>query len=288
MKFTPESRSSSVGRGIQQPVPPEFYSREYFLADNSGFQLWENTGGTVLESRHEYALARAKLTPCDTVLDYGCGRREIVLHAARCGAKTLGVDYAPAAIDLARQTIKRAGLYEGDQVQLLLLEEKHLPFPEGAFTKILCLDVLEHLTPMEVSAILPEFYRVMATKGRLILHTAPNRIYYDYAYPRFTYPVSRFIDRLLEKARGRGFYNLSKDPRTASEKIRHINEQDFGSLKRSLRKAGFQCKAWASDRLLDEMIRDPRYVASRLLIKPSFWPLNYLFASDLWAIAWKS
>ncbi len=271
-----------------QPVPPAVYTREYYLTDNSGFALWRETGGSELEPRHEYAFTQAKVTSKDVVLDYGCGRGEIVLHAALRGARVVGVDYSQAAIELSRETIRHAGLFEDDGLQIFLLDGKQLPFADGTFTRIFFLDVIEHLTEGEVSTILREFERVIRPQGRLILHTAPNRTYYDYAYPRFTYPFSRLLDSILEKARGRSFYTLPMDPRTPSENIMHINEQSVGSIKKSLKGAGFECRAWASDRLLDGVARNPRYVVSRMLIKPSFWPLSYLFATDLWAVGWKA
>ena len=270
-----------------QPVPFGVYSREYFLTDNSGFDHWLKTGGSTLEPRHEYAFALGRPTSRDRVLDYGCGRGEIVLQSALCGANVVGVDYARAAIDLTRETLSRAGLCEGDRLQILLLDGKRLPFPDGTFTKVFFLDVIEHLTPLEVSTVLTEFYRVMTSQGQLIMHTSPNRIYYECGYPRFTYPLSKLVDSILEKVRGRGLYNLPRDPRTPSEKLRHINEQGLGSLKSALHRTGFRYKVWASERLLKRMMKDPRFTLSRLLIKPAFWPLNYLFASDLWAIAWK-
>lgn len=269
------------------PVSSPAYTREYYLENNSGFELWHKTGGLELEPRHEYALAQAMLTSQDVVLDFGCGRGEIVLHSALRGATVVGVDYSHAAIELSHETIGRAGLCESDRLQILLLDRGQLPFADQTFTRIFFLDVMEHLTPLEIATILAEFARILRPGGRVILHTAPNRIYYDFAYPRFTYPFSKVIDLFVEKARGRSLYNLPADPRTPSEKVVHVNEQSLASLRRTLKNAGFSYKAWASDRLLHGIVRDPRYVASRLLIKPSFWPLNYLFATDLWAVAWK-
>lgn len=85
-----------------QPVPPAVYTREYYLTDNSGFVLWHETGGSKLEPRHQYAFAQAKVTSKDVVLDYGCGRGEIVLHSALRGARVVGVDYSPPAVELSR------------------------------------------------------------------------------------------------------------------------------------------------------------------------------------------
>jgi len=271
-----------------QPVPYSVYDREYYLHGNSGFDLWLKTGGAELEPRHEYAFAQAMVTSNDRVLDYGCGRGEIVLRSAQRGAHVVGVDYSPAAIALTWETINRAGLSESERLQILHLQGGELPFPAGTFTKIFFLDVIEHLTPVEAAAILNEFYRVIDSQGSLIVHTAPNRLYYDYGYPWFTYPFSKGIDFLLEKVRGRPFYNFTADPRVAYEKVMHVNEQNAHSLRKSLKMAGFQCRVRVSDGLLRGMRREPRYVLSRLLVKPSFWPLNHFFATDLWATAWKA
>ena len=44
-------------------------------------------------------------------------------------------------------------------------------------------DVVEHLYPWELNQALNEAHRLLTLTGKLIIHTAPNRWYDQFAYP---------------------------------------------------------------------------------------------------------
>ena len=62
-------------------------------------------------------------------------------------------------------------------------DAKMLPFTSAAFDRVLMFDEVEHLHPWELDACLKEDYRVLKPGGQIIVHTAPNRWYDQYAYP---------------------------------------------------------------------------------------------------------
>lgn len=97
------------------------------------------------------------------VLDAGCGSGRTLDDLARYGV-ACGVDVSPEAIRVARQRGHRAVLASIDA----------LPFGNGSFDLVTCLDVLEH-TPDD-RRCLEELRRVTAPGGHLAL-TVP-------AYPR--------------------------------------------------------------------------------------------------------
>src|SRR5439155_13981041 len=106
------------------------------------------------------------------VLDAGCGRGEVLLACARAGAAVAGIDYAQAAVDIARETLH--GVAGAEVVRGSLTA---LPWPQQSFDRALCADVVEHLDPDEAAIALRELRRVLRPGGVLLVHTAPNRLF---------------------------------------------------------------------------------------------------------------
>jgi SAM-dependent methyltransferase len=96
----------------------------------------------------------AALPPATRVLDAGCGEG-VLVDEFRDRLAIEGVDpnYASAHV-------RRGSLLA-------------LPYADGAFDRALCLDVLEHLTPLEQPRALAELHRVIAPGGELFV-TVPN------------------------------------------------------------------------------------------------------------------
>lgn len=109
-------------------------------------------------------LDRLPLPPGGLVLDAGCGSGRTMEELARYGTVE-GVDASPDAVEAARARGRA-------RAQLGRLEA--LPFPDGTFDLITCLDVLEHLP--DDRAALAELRRVSRPDGWLVV-TVP-------AYPR--------------------------------------------------------------------------------------------------------
>jgi SAM-dependent methyltransferase len=105
-------------------------------------------------------LDRLPLAPDARLLDAGCGSGRTLDELARYG-RVSGVDLSAAAVDAAR----RRG---HDDVHVARIED--LPFPDGTFDVVTCLDVIEH-TPDD-RASLAELRRV-TRPGGLMLVTVP-------------------------------------------------------------------------------------------------------------------
>jgi ubiquinone/menaquinone biosynthesis C-methylase UbiE len=274
----------------EQPVPAKVYDEETVLsfAGDGQYHDFIASKGDRLLPRMARALLLMNLGPGMRVLDMGCGRGEIVLHAARQGAQVVGIDYSADCLRLTRRTLEVAPERDRDRVTLSHADATAIPFGDEAFERVLMMDIVEHLHDWQVSCALREAYRVLSPKGYLVLHTLPNRWALQYGYP---------LLRLLSR-------RLPSTPRSEVEKSVHINEQDILSLKRGLDEAGFAFEIWLENLTLDQatwqdekrftdvrrkaypILRHPlvRAIASLLM----HTPLKLIIANDIYAIAWRA
>ena len=101
------------------------------------------------------------LRPGDRVLDLGCGSGAVVARLRKCGVDVVGVDYAEAMVDVARQAY---GL--GDRV--CRMDATDLRFESNSFDVVLANGVLHHLMVQDqLDGALSEVHRVLRPGGRL-------------------------------------------------------------------------------------------------------------------------
>lgn len=231
MTMTPEDRNTGVAS--------ELYDEAYFLHACEGYAEFISSEGAELSRRLAEAWRAAGIAPGMAILDIGCGRGEILRHVASLGARAYGVDYAQAAVRMSRRVGDTAptehfpvGVYQADA--------KRLPFPDGSFERVLMLDIVEHLYPVELDAALAEAFRLLRPGGLLVVHTAPN-VWYD----RYAYPVVRAVRRVL--GQGAAYPRNPREFLVPENVHVHVNEQSLLSLRRGLRRAGFQSlRVWLS------------------------------------------
>ncbi len=274
----------------EQPIPAEVYDEETVLSfvGNGQYQDFIASKGDRLPPRMARALLLMDLRPGMRVLDMGCGRGEIVLHAARQGAEVVGIDYSADCLRLTRQTLNVASEKDRGRVTLWQADATALPFEDGVFERVLMLDIMEHLHDWQIGRALREARRVLKPKGYVVLHTLPNRWALQYGYPLF---------RLLSR-------RLPRTPRSDVERSVHINEQDPLSLKRALGQAGFAFEIWLENLTLNQAtwqdekrFTDVRHEAYPILRHPlvkalasllMHTPLKLIIANDIYAIAWRA
>ena len=253
--------------GEPEPIPAEAYDRDYFLAECEGHEEYERTGGAVLPPRLEIALAYAGPLAGLRILDVGCGRGELVRYGAEHGAVVVGLDYAPAALSLARAILPERGGH------LLSANVQALPLADDTFDLAFAFDLVEHLHPPELGGMLREVRRVLKPGGRILIHTMPNLWYYRYGYPAY---------RLIQRLRGR---RLPADPRDRSRRV-HVNIQSTRMLARSLRRAGLEARAWL--RNTQDFSQEPSPALRRLYAAlATVYPLAWIFCNDLFALGAK-
>lgn len=95
-----------------------------------------------------------------THLDVGTGRGELVVAAYALGFKSWGVEAAPS--------LAWSG---GDRCKVIIADAWNLPFGDGIWDVVTCMDMLEHILEDDVLAVLKELFRV--SRHRVLL-TASN------------------------------------------------------------------------------------------------------------------
>lgn len=115
-----------------------------------------------LRERQVIRYLAAKKT--DVVLDAGCAAGRQVFRVVPYVAEAYGVDIAQSFIDGANAFKKQRGIVNA-HFACALGEE--LPYPDGKFDAVLCLEVFEHVFDKEVT--LDGLMRVLKPGGRLVV-----------------------------------------------------------------------------------------------------------------------
>jgi SAM-dependent methyltransferase len=96
----------------------------------------------------------------DVVLDLGCGSGRFAVWNLGSGAHFIGVD---TGTFFAAESCS--------SVDLVVGELRRLPFANGGITKAYAIDVVEHMSPEGLDAMLAEVSRVLAPGGSLFVYT---------------------------------------------------------------------------------------------------------------------
>lgn len=198
------------------------YSRDYFLNDCGGWEFFASARQNIILDGRLRAMADLLFArPGRRVLDLGCGRGELALLAAEAGWEVVAVDYSAAAIDILKETL--AARPEVARRVTCVCANVATWVPDGAFDVVLAADLVEHLSPQELDSVYARVAAHLAPEGRFIVHTFPNRWFYDYDHRR----------RRAEAARLGA--HLPANPRSRFELLMHINEQSPPRMRRQLR-----------------------------------------------------
>ena len=182
----------------------------------------ERVSPPLLGSKIRNDMLRAFLAPgpADRVVDLGCGSGRTLLWNRDWQATAVGVDIAPFFSRDARLT-----------TDLLLADLRKLPFADGTFTRAFSLDVLEHLSPDALAAMLAEANRVLAPGGALFVYTHVRKNARIAAGLRGINALARVLER-------RGLIDMRQERLRKSD---HVNPlRDIPELEAVARAAGFR------------------------------------------------
>jgi SAM-dependent methyltransferase len=99
---------------------------------------------------------------CPEILDLGCGSGRHLVHLAKSGFKTTGLDISPTGLHLTREWVDEEGL-EADLVLADMREP--LPFRDDSFKGMLSTQVIHHARIAGVRSAIQEIWRVLVSGG---------------------------------------------------------------------------------------------------------------------------
>ena len=134
----------------QQAYSPEHYDTDYFAAEwRDGGNKYELETRRRIEARNPSLIVET-FTP-GRVLDVGSGPGFLMQFLHELGADVRGVDFSPASIDLAPPEMKE---------RIRIGPTEPLEEPDASFELVICREVLEHLTVLQVRRTVAELCRV--------------------------------------------------------------------------------------------------------------------------------
>ena len=225
---------------------PELYDKDYYLKSLPGLEYLEHdTIDPAILETIRFSGAKAG----HRILDFGCGRGNLVLELAKRGSNAVGVDFSKDAIEFAQSYAKQFPEEVRQRVQFFQLTLHELHF-EREFDVVVCNQVYEHLHDGELKILIEKFKRALKPGGALIIST-PNLNYIRYLYPlkRILEFPFKLIKQLLRLARRKSKHAASlgtfmkeifkiKYPESEHTKL-HINLQTLDSIQKFLEAMGF-------------------------------------------------
>ena len=134
----------------QQEVTPEHYDDEYFAAgwreDDNRYELDSRRR---IEDRNP-ALIKEVFEP-QRILDVGCGPGFLMLFLQELGLDVEGVDFAESSLELAPPEIRE---------RIAIGPTAPLEADDASYDLVVCREVLEHLTVLQVRQTVAEICRV--------------------------------------------------------------------------------------------------------------------------------
>jgi SAM-dependent methyltransferase len=124
----------------QQPVAAEHYDDEYFVSDwREGGNKYDIETRRAIEGRNP-ALIKEVFQP-RRVLDMGCGPGALMYLLAELGVEADGIDFSPEIKALAPPEVR-------DRIIVGEVTEPHVP--DDTYDLVICREVMEHLTVLQV------------------------------------------------------------------------------------------------------------------------------------------
>jgi ubiquinone/menaquinone biosynthesis C-methylase UbiE len=175
--------------------------------------LENRTASVYWQARAPHVLAALNLGPTDVVLEIGCGVGTWTSYVAPRVGRMVALDVDLPAVRAARRwRSPRGRLSPTANVGFLAASAEALPFAADTFTRVLAIDVVEHVPDDRVMAA--ELARVLRPGGRVVLTTLTEerptylrRLEFpDHKreYTRTT--LTRLFDGILEVERVFDFY----------------------------------------------------------------------------------
>ena len=248
------------------------YERAYLLSNVlDGFADYEAGGLSVVRRREVDIL---DIQPGQRALDLGSGRGETSAEMLRRGATVVAMDYSWDAAELTRELVK-------DDAAVIQANGVHLPFAAGSFDRVLMSDVIEHVPWRMAEQLLVEVHRVLAPRGRALVHTAPNTW--------FIAVVKKPLVAVLRLTRREPALNRFAE----YDRLRyamHPNELSPWTLRKLMRRSNLFAATWVDPDVLRSGASEwtakwPSVLVRSIEVVAGTWPLRLLLGNDMYAVA---
>jgi len=153
--------AGNPARILKDRAPTDVW--EFKKAERCSLYLTPEKYWPFINKRAEIALKY--IEPEDTVLDIGCGEGYITNQAKDHCKKIVGIDYSDDALKTARERY---------DLECYHMSSTNLVFEQGSFDKVLCFELIEHLTRIQAIKMLAEVQKVL-TPGGIIIGSTPIR-----------------------------------------------------------------------------------------------------------------
>ncbi|MEF3279687.1 MAG: class I SAM-dependent methyltransferase [Elusimicrobiota bacterium] len=258
------------------------YDKKYFFSECEGYKTFLSSKGIKLSRRLLKIYYKIlKLNP-KRVLDFGCGRGELALNLALSWIETYACDISDDAIQIANE-IRNYWIKTNPDIKLTIFkfENGKFDFEDNFFDLVVLSDVIEHLTDGEINNYFQEIKRILKKGGKIIIHTSPNKIFLNFGLKIYWF---------LAKINGLNLeFDMKKQLPYGMQKEYHKNEQTASSIRKHLKKAGFnkiEIEFWKNPHYVYYFLKEDRYI--KILNKIyRFVPVKQLFFSDLFVSAEK-
>ncbi|WP_062270175.1 class I SAM-dependent methyltransferase [Endozoicomonas arenosclerae] len=119
------------------------------------------------EALNRMVLSHMEITETDCVLEVGFGPGSLIkaLLETAPGCRIYGIDFSRTMLQSASK-LNQSGITSG-QVQLILADSTHLPFPDHSFNKLCTVNTIYFWSNPQQQ--LKELYRVLKPGGKLVI-----------------------------------------------------------------------------------------------------------------------
>ncbi|KAK0544417.1 hypothetical protein OC861_004858 [Tilletia horrida] len=135
----------------------------------------EETLEELQDNKLALVCAKLALKPSDVVLDIGCGWGTLTAFAAKnFGCDVTGVTLAKEQASFGNERIKKAGL-DSSQARVLCMDYRDIPKSKGKYTKIVSLEMAEHVGIRHYDKFLANVYDLLDDDGVFLFQVAGLR-----------------------------------------------------------------------------------------------------------------
>ena len=150
-----------------------------------------------INARRDFALAH--IHPQDIVLDVGCGEGNITESVMKNCRNIVGIDYSEEALEYLRKRCP--------SLETIHLSATDMTFKNNSFDKVICFELLEHLTKLQARTAVANILRILKPGGMLIGST-PLRMtelsqpttyshIHEYSEPEFRHLLQDFKEVVI-------------------------------------------------------------------------------------------